>query len=77
YLERLRAASSKGVARSVLGCANLAHGFAVCSPSDKDALAAWFRAFDDAIGDRRNACVRGHGKSLPCSLSLSVSAALA
>ncbi|PDT21479.1 phosphogluconate dehydratase [Rhizobium hidalgonense] len=40
YLERLRAAASKGVARSVLGCANLAHGFAVCSPADKDALAA-------------------------------------
>ncbi|MBX5162316.1 MULTISPECIES: phosphogluconate dehydratase [unclassified Rhizobium] len=39
YLERLRAAASKGVARSVLGCANLAHGFAVCSPADKDALA--------------------------------------
>ncbi|MGO6716432.1 phosphogluconate dehydratase [Rhizobium ruizarguesonis] len=39
YLEQLRAAASKGVARSVLGCANLAHGFAVCSPADKDALA--------------------------------------
>ncbi|MBP2485933.1 phosphogluconate dehydratase [Rhizobium leguminosarum] len=39
YLERLRVAASKGVARSVLGCANLAHGFAVCSPADKDALA--------------------------------------
>ncbi|WP_427145152.1 phosphogluconate dehydratase [Rhizobium pisi] len=39
YLERLRAAASKGVARSVLGCANLAHGFAVCSPTEKDALA--------------------------------------
>ncbi|OWO93847.1 phosphogluconate dehydratase [Rhizobium esperanzae] len=39
YLERLRAAASKGVQRSVLGCANLAHGFAICSPADKDALA--------------------------------------
>ncbi|ANP88444.1 phosphogluconate dehydratase [Rhizobium leguminosarum] len=39
YLERLRAAASQSVQRSVLGCANLAHGFAVCSPSDKDALA--------------------------------------
>ncbi|MBY5745033.1 phosphogluconate dehydratase [Rhizobium leguminosarum] len=39
YLERLRAAASQGVQRSVLGCANLAHGFAVCSPADKDALA--------------------------------------
>ncbi|ACE89772.1 phosphogluconate dehydratase [Rhizobium phaseoli] len=39
YLERLRAAAAKGVQRSVLGCANLAHGFAVCSPAEKDALA--------------------------------------
>jgi len=39
YLERLRNATSKGVSRSVLGCANLAHGFAVCSPAEKDALA--------------------------------------
>ncbi|MEI1252125.1 phosphogluconate dehydratase [Rhizobium aouanii] len=39
YLERLRTAASQGVQRSVLGCANLAHGFAVCSPADKDALA--------------------------------------
>ncbi|MBB3592464.1 phosphogluconate dehydratase [Rhizobium sp. BK529] len=39
YLERLRAAASQGVNRSVLGCANLAHGFAVCSPAEKDALA--------------------------------------
>ncbi|OWV69230.1 phosphogluconate dehydratase [Rhizobium sp. R339] len=39
YLERLRAAASQGVQRSVLGCANLAHGFAVCSPAEKDALA--------------------------------------
>jgi len=39
YLERLRNAASKSVSRSVLGCANLAHGFAVCSPAEKDALA--------------------------------------
>ena len=39
YLERLRNAASKGVSRSTLGCANLAHGFAVCSPAEKDALA--------------------------------------
>ncbi|MBB4192964.1 phosphogluconate dehydratase [Rhizobium aethiopicum] len=39
YLERLRAAASEGVQRSVLGCANLAHGFAICSPAEKDALA--------------------------------------
>ena len=34
YLERISAAAQKGVHRSVLGCANLAHGFAVCSPSE-------------------------------------------
>jgi phosphogluconate dehydratase len=39
YLERLRAAAGKGVMRSSLGCANLAHGFAVCSPAEKEALA--------------------------------------
>ncbi|MDM9618956.1 phosphogluconate dehydratase [Rhizobium sp. AC44/96] len=39
YLERLRNAASKGVSRSILGCANLAHGFAVCSPAEKEALA--------------------------------------
>lgn len=31
---------SKGAQRSTLGCANLAHGFAVCSPSEKEDLAA-------------------------------------
>ncbi|MGA1800720.1 phosphogluconate dehydratase [Rhizobium sp. HT1-10] len=40
YLGRLRSVGSKGAQRSALGCANLAHGFAVCSPSEKDALAA-------------------------------------
>ncbi|WP_284757332.1 phosphogluconate dehydratase [Agrobacterium sp. fls2-241-TYG-188a] len=39
YLERLRLQVSKGVHRSVLSCANLAHGFAVCSPADKAILA--------------------------------------
>ncbi|MDL2407496.1 phosphogluconate dehydratase [Rhizobium calliandrae] len=39
YLDRLRNAATAGVQRSVLGCANLAHGFAICSPSEKDALA--------------------------------------
>lgn len=38
YLERVRNAAAKGVHRSVLGCGNLAHGFAVCSPSEKVAL---------------------------------------
>ena len=39
YLERVRAAITKGVHRAVLSCGNLAHGFAVCSPAEKDALA--------------------------------------
>ena len=38
YLGRIRDAAAKGVHRSVLSCGNLAHGFAVCSPSEKDAL---------------------------------------
>lgn len=39
YLDRTRRAISKGVHRSTLSCGNLAHGFAVCSPRDKEALA--------------------------------------
>ncbi|MBB3964663.1 phosphogluconate dehydratase [Rhizobium metallidurans] len=39
YLERLRNAVGKSVVRSSLGCANLAHGFAVCSTAEKEALA--------------------------------------
>ncbi|UJW76128.1 phosphogluconate dehydratase [Rhizobium sp. SL42] len=39
YLERTRKAITKGVHRSTLSCGNLAHGFAVCSPGDKAALA--------------------------------------
>ncbi|THF50862.1 phosphogluconate dehydratase [Allorhizobium terrae] len=39
YLERVRHASTKGVKRGALACGNLAHGFAVCSPGDKAALA--------------------------------------
>ncbi|HVK92590.1 MAG TPA: dihydroxy-acid dehydratase, partial [Mycoplana sp.] len=38
YLERVRAAASQGVHRTVLSCGNLAHGFAACSPGDKEAL---------------------------------------
>jgi phosphogluconate dehydratase len=38
YLDRLRAAATKGPARKGLGCANQAHGFAACGPGDKDAL---------------------------------------
>jgi phosphogluconate dehydratase len=39
YLERIRQQISKGVHRSTLSCGNLAHGFAVCSPAEKVALA--------------------------------------
>ncbi|OCP04900.1 MULTISPECIES: phosphogluconate dehydratase [unclassified Ensifer] len=39
YLDRVRRAASNGPHRSVLGCGNLAHGFAVCSPAEKVALA--------------------------------------
>lgn len=38
YLERLEKAKKKGVHRQVLGCSNLAHGFAACSNSDKTLL---------------------------------------
>ncbi|MGP2491363.1 phosphogluconate dehydratase [Mesorhizobium sp. PUT5] len=38
YLGRLDAAAARGVNRAVLSCGNLAHGFAVCSPSEKAAL---------------------------------------
>ncbi|MEK1890683.1 MAG: phosphogluconate dehydratase [Phyllobacterium sp.] len=39
YLDHLREAASHKPKRSALACANLAHGFAACSPSDKAALA--------------------------------------
>src|SRR3546814_20392370 len=39
YLDRVRSAISRGPHRTVLSCGNLAHGFPVCSPSDKAALA--------------------------------------
>ncbi|GII77233.1 phosphogluconate dehydratase [Sphaerisporangium rufum] len=42
YLDRVGAAArearERGPARTALGCANLAHGFAACSPADKLAL---------------------------------------
>lgn len=40
YLSRIATASSHTANRSVLSCGNLAHGFAVCSPSEKLALGA-------------------------------------
>ena len=38
YLERIDRAVAKGVSRTRLGCANLAHGFAACGPGEKAAL---------------------------------------
>jgi phosphogluconate dehydratase len=39
YLGRLDDAASKAANRAILGCGNLAHGFAACAPSEKAALA--------------------------------------
>ncbi|MCY6382363.1 phosphogluconate dehydratase [Hoeflea prorocentri] len=39
YLERVKKAGEEGPNRTVLSCGNLAHGFAACGQSDKDALA--------------------------------------
>jgi phosphogluconate dehydratase len=39
YLDRIRSAASKQPTRKKLGCANLAHGFAACGPTDKAELA--------------------------------------
>jgi len=38
YLARVDEAASRSANRAVLSCGNLAHGFAVCSPSEKVAL---------------------------------------
>ncbi|WP_216899690.1 phosphogluconate dehydratase [Nocardia alni] len=38
YLDRIRAAGSRGPARMSLACSNFAHGFAACNPADKLAL---------------------------------------
>ncbi|MFB9984238.1 phosphogluconate dehydratase [Mesorhizobium kowhaii] len=40
YLGRIAEASNRTANRAVLSCGNLAHGFAVCSPSEKLALGA-------------------------------------
>jgi len=39
YLARLDDAANKSANRAILGCGNLAHGFAACAPSEKAALA--------------------------------------
>jgi len=40
YLDRIEAAAARTPPRARLGCANQAHGFAACGPSDKALLAA-------------------------------------
>ena len=40
YLDRVSKAAGRSANRAVLSCGNLAHGFAVCSPSEKVALGA-------------------------------------
>ncbi|MCX7304354.1 MAG: phosphogluconate dehydratase [Hyphomicrobiales bacterium] len=40
YLDHVDGAASRTVNRATLSCGNLAHGFAVCSPSEKVALGA-------------------------------------
>ncbi|MDX1282392.1 phosphogluconate dehydratase [Shewanella colwelliana] len=44
YLKALDEAKSKGVHRSSLSCGNLAHGFAACSPADKNTIKALTKA---------------------------------
>src|SRR5690606_31265047 len=39
YLDRVARSAGNSANRAVLGCGNLAHGFAVCSPAEKQALA--------------------------------------
>ena len=39
YLDRCRAAAARKPRRGTLSCGNLAHGFAVCGPSEKSDLA--------------------------------------
>ena len=39
YLEQIRLEAQEGLVRGGLSCSNLAHGFAACAPSEKEALA--------------------------------------
>lgn len=44
YLDRIKAAATKGPGRGSLSCSNLAHGFAACDVHDKEALSGSERA---------------------------------
>jgi len=59
YLARVDAAVEKGPHRSVLGCGNLAHGFAACSASEKIDLAGNKKA-DVAIISSYNDMLSAH-----------------
>ncbi len=44
YLKALDEAKAHGVHRSSLSCGNLAHGFAACSPADKNTISSFTKA---------------------------------
>jgi phosphogluconate dehydratase len=64
YLDRVNAAAGKTANRGVLSCGNLAHGFAVCSPSEKVALAAT-RSPISASSPPTTTCCRRISRSRP------------
>ncbi|CAA6827633.1 MAG: Phosphogluconate dehydratase (EC [uncultured Thiotrichaceae bacterium] len=59
YLQRIDAAQQTGVNRQVLGCSNLAHGFAACPASEK-ALLADTKAANIAIVSAYNDMLSAH-----------------
>lgn len=59
YLQRIDDAKQAGVNRQVLGCSNLAHGFAACPASDK-ALLADTKAANIAIVSAYNDMLSAH-----------------
>ncbi|MBE02584.1 phosphogluconate dehydratase [Marinobacter lutaoensis] len=59
YLERMRSLGAHAPHRATLSCGNLAHGFAGCSPADKEALRFMNRA-DVAIVSAYNDMLSAH-----------------
>ena len=59
YLDRCRAAAARKPRRGTLSCGNLAHGFAVCGPSEKSDLAGTTTA-DIAIVSSYNDMLSAH-----------------
>ncbi|MGH3518994.1 MAG: phosphogluconate dehydratase [Haloechinothrix sp.] len=76
YLAGIRAAAAEGPARGSLGCANLAHGFAACGPSDKLTLRGGVKP-NIAIVSAYNDMLSAHQpfKSFPRLLKRAVSEA--